>query len=166
MTIVIKLCLTFILASNDLCYLLKYHNISKEKCQYRRDHMSIDRTLSNKERVIMVCLWENSPLSSTEIVEKSEITWADKAIFATLRKLQDKRLIRTESVKKEQGKPIRMYYPSLTTGKYLESMLTDNLIYDERHLPTIIQSLLRFKLKKSTIDELYEIIEQAKSETE
>ena len=122
--------------------------------------------LTVKEVVAMEILWKNCPLSASEIVENSDVVWAEKTIFAALRSLQNMGMVYVESTRKPQGqrKIIQLYAPSITKAEYFLQLLTSDSIYNENILPMMFQGLIRGSLQQETVDAIHEIIHQEKGD--
>ena len=125
--------------------------------------------ITKNELIIMSCLWNHSPLLCEELLQDKNLNgWNNKSTYNILKNLLDKNMIYVAGSRGGRGKQkvLNLYAPTITNTEYLASLVTTNITYKESFLPIIFQGLINSKLKKSTIDELYEIIEQAKSETE
>ena len=57
-----------------------------------------DVTLTNSEWYVLDCLWEHSPLTVMELVERlsQKVGWAKSTTITTLRRMEDKGLVSVE----------------------------------------------------------------------
>ena len=121
--------------------------------------------ITKKELAILECLWSHKiPISCVEIQESCNC-FSKKAIYITLKYLQDEKYIEMTTVRTNaeitNRKPTQLYSPIISKAKYLESLLTSSVSYDEKLLPLIFQGLINKPLKQKTIDELQSIIQEA-----
>ncbi|MET1255785.1 BlaI/MecI/CopY family transcriptional regulator [Aliikangiella maris] len=77
--------------------------------------------ISDSEKVIMDILWQSSPLTALEIIDKidAELNWQDKTIKTLINRLLKKEAIGF----KKQGR-IYHYFPVLQQDAYIQSATT------------------------------------------
>ena len=109
-----------------------------------------DVTLTNSEWYVLDCLWEHSPLTVMELVERlsQKVGWAKSTTITTLRRMEEKGLVhcevtgRTRHVRRETRSFLNKVYRG-SVGLMVSAMAQDKA------------------LTRKEIDELYEILRQA-----
>ena len=110
-----------------------------------------DNVLTPAEWHVMACLWEQSPLTGREIVEKltKTIGWSRSTILTILRRMEEKQLVTSED----------------TAGATMQQ--TEDFLHRVYH-GSIGMMLSAFtkkqSLSQSEIDELYAILDKAKED--
>lgn len=119
------------------------------------------KKLSDAELTVMNVLWqEGTPMRTGEIAEKIENKeWSMSTIQALLARLAEKEAIYIE----KQGK-FKLYHPLISQKDYQKVETADFYHLVHRHsVKSLFSSLIDAgSLKKEDLDELKEIIEQAK----
>lgn len=119
--------------------------------------------LSDGEWKLMKLLWERQPMTLGDMVEalKEDTAWSKGTVFTMLRRMGAKGIVRMDDSGKYQ-----QYYPVLEkddaalaeTKNFLER------VYDGSVGMMISAMTNEKRLSKSEIDELYEIIREAREE--
>lgn len=119
-----------------------------------------DVTLTNSEWYVLDCLWEHSPLTVMELVERlsQKVGWAKSTTITTLRRMEDKGLIRCEM----EGRT-RYYFP-LVERKQAEIRETRSFL-DKVYRGSVglmVSAMAQDRaLSKEEIDQLYAILKEA-----
>lgn len=117
--------------------------------------------LSANEWKLMNCLWENAPLTITELTAslKSDPGWSKNTIITMLSRLENKGAVRYES-----GKRAREYYPAVQrndaeqaeTESFLDKVFGGSL-------GLMVNAMVQSRaLSKPELDELLQILEKAR----
>lgn len=119
-----------------------------------------DVTLTNSEWYVLDCLWERSPLTVMELVERlsGKVGWAKSTTITTLRRMEDKGLVRVEV----QGRA-KHYFPAVERERAARQETRSFLdrVY-QGSVGLMVSSMAREKaLTKEEIEELYAILKEA-----
>ena len=119
-----------------------------------------DVTLTNSEWYVLDCLWEHSPLTVMELVERlsQKVGWAKSTTITTLRRMEEKGLVHCEVTGRT-----RHYRPSVERRKAVrrETRSFLNKVY-RGSVGLMVSAMAQDKaLTRKEIDELYEILRQA-----
>ena len=81
-----------------------------------------DVTLTNSEWYVLDCLWEHSPLTVMELVERlsQKVGWAKSTTITTLRRMEEKGLVNRKVYAEV---PPRVEYSLTALGKSLKPIL-------------------------------------------
>ena len=119
--------------------------------------------LSDGEWKLMKLLWEHQPMTLGDLVEalKEDTAWGKGTVFTMLRRMSAKGIVRMDDSGKYQ-----QYYPVLEKD---DAVLAETKSFLERvydgSIGMMISAMAHEKrLSKSEIDELYEIIREAREE--
>lgn len=119
--------------------------------------------LSDGEWKLMKLLWEHQPMTLGDLVEalKEDTAWSKGTVFTMLRRMSAKGIVRMDDSGKYQ-----QYYPVLEKD---DAVLAETKSFLERvydgSIGMMISAMAHEKrLSKSEIDELYEIIREAREE--
>ena len=119
--------------------------------------------LSDGEWKLMKLLWEHQPMTRGDLVEalKEDTAWSKGTVFTMLRRMSAKGIVRMDDSGKYQ-----QYYPVLEKD---DAVLAETKSFLERvydgSIGMMISAMAHEKrLSKSEIDELYEIIREAREE--
>lgn len=119
--------------------------------------------LSDGEWKLMKLLWENHPMTLGDMVEamQDDTAWSKGTIFTMLRRMSTKGVIRMDDSGKYQ-----QYYPVLQKEEAEQAETRSFLerVYDGSVGMMLSAMAHECKLSKSEIDELYEIIREAREE--
>ena len=116
-------------------------------------------SISESEALIMHALWENSPLTATELLETvgAQQAWQESTVKSLLSRLVHKRAVRT----KKDGRRF-LYYPVLARTDYLHSeskSLVDRL-FGGRIAPFVAHFSEKNKLSKRDLAELRKLLRE------
>lgn len=119
-----------------------------------------DVTLTNSEWYVLDCLWEHSPLTVMELVERlsQKVGWAKSTTITTLRRMEEKGLVHCEVMGRT-----RHYRPSVERRQAVrrETRSFLNKVY-RGSVGLMVSAMAQDKaLTRKEIDELYEILRQA-----
>ena len=119
-----------------------------------------DVTLTNSEWYVLDCLWEHSPLTVMELVERlsQKVGWAKSTTITTLRRMEEKGLVHCEVT----GRTCH-YRPSVERRQAVrrETRSFLNKVY-RGSVGLMVSAMAQDKaLTRKEIDELYEILGQA-----
>ena len=119
--------------------------------------------ISEAELEIMKVLWENSPQTANEVIEKLESTtdWKPKTIRTLINRLVQKEAV---SYHQEKGR-LYAYYPLVSQERYLRGETKSLLkrFYGAAFKPLLVNFLKEEKLSSEDINELKRILD-AKAE--
>ena len=119
-----------------------------------------DVTLTNSEWYVLDCLWEHSPLTVMELVERlsQKVGWAKSTTITTLRRMEEKGLVHCEVTGRT-----RHYRPLVERWQAVrrETRSFLNKVY-RGSVGLMVSAMAQDKaLTRKEIDELYEILRQA-----
>ena len=119
-----------------------------------------DVTLTNSEWYVLDCLWEHSPLTVMELVERlsQKVGWAKSTTITTLRRMEEKGLVRVEV----RGRA-KHYFPAVERERAARQETRSFLdrVY-QGSVGLMVSSMAREKaLTKEEIEELYAILKEA-----
>ena len=119
-----------------------------------------DVTLTNSEWYVLDCLWEHSPLTVMELVERlsQKVGWAKSTTITTLRRMEEKGLVHCEVTGRT-----RPYRPLVERRQAVrrETRSFLNKVY-RGSVGLMVSAMAQDKaLTRKEIDELYEILRQA-----
>ncbi len=119
-----------------------------------------DVTLTNSEWYVLDCLWEHSPLTVMELVERlsQKVGWAKSTTITTLRRMEEKGLVHCEVTGRT-----RHYRPLVERRQAVrrETRSFLNKVY-RGSVGLMVSAMAQDKaLTRKEIDELYEILRQA-----
>lgn len=119
-----------------------------------------DVTLTNSEWYVLDCLWEHSPLTVMELVERlsQKVGWAKRTTITTLRRMEEKGLVHCEVTGRT-----RHYRPLVERRQAVrrETRSFLNKVY-RGSVGLMVSAMAQDKaLTRKEIDELYEILRQA-----
>ena len=119
-----------------------------------------DVTLTNSEWYVLDCLWEHSPLTVMELVERlsQKVGWAKSTTITTLRRMEEKGLVHCEVTGRT-----RHYRPLVERRQAVrrETRSFMNKVY-RGSVGLMVSAMAQDKaLTRKEIDELYEILRQA-----
>lgn len=120
--------------------------------------------LSANEWKLMNCLWENAPLTITELTArlKNDFRWSKNTIITMLSRLEIKGAVRYES-----GKRARAYYPSVakSDAEQAEAEIFLDKVFGGS-LGLMVNAMVQSRaLSKPELDELLQILENARDES-
>ena len=123
-----------------------------------------DVTLTNSEWYVLDCLWEHSPLTVMELVERlsQKVGWAKSTTITTLRRMEDKGLLHCQV----EGRA-KHYTPAVErqSAARQETRSFLDRVY-QGSVGLMLSSLVRDEaLSREEIDQLYEILRQAEEGT-
>lgn len=119
-----------------------------------------ETTLTNSEWYVLDCLWEHSPMTVMQLVAAlgEKVGWAKSTTITTLRRMEDKGLIRCEM----EGRT-RYYFP-LVERKQAEIRETRSFL-DKVYRGSVglmVSAMAQDRaLSKEEIDQLYAILKEA-----
>lgn len=119
--------------------------------------------LTDAESKIIELLWQERPLTMTQITHRlKDVTgWTKHTVISILKRMLQKGTIHMEDVK-----PAKLYYPLIEKAEVVEAETQTFLdkIYDGK--PVLLMSAMvdSGKLNEEEIDELLEMLRQAKEE--
>ena len=116
--------------------------------------------LTNSEWYVLDCLWERSPQTVTELVPavKKKVGWAKSTTITTLRRMEDKGLVRAEV----RGRA-KHYSPAVEreSAARQETRSFLDRVY-QGSVGLMVSSMAREQaLTKKEIEELYAILKEA-----
>lgn len=116
--------------------------------------------LTNSEWYVLECLWERSPMTVMELAAalKNRIGWAKSTTITTLRRMEDKGLVRCSL----EGRT-RHYAPAVQRDRAVRRETRSFLdkVY-QGSVGLMVSAMAQDKaLSKAEIDELYEILRKA-----
>ena len=119
-----------------------------------------DVTLTNSEWYVLDCLWEHSPLTVMELVERlsQKVGWAKSTTITTLRRMEEKGLVRVEV----RGRA-KHYFPAVERERAARQETRSFLdrVY-QGSVGLMVSSMAREKaLTREEIEELYAILKEA-----
>ena len=119
-----------------------------------------DVTLTNSEWYVLDCLWEHSPLTVMELVERlsQKVGWAKSTTLTTLRRMEEKGLVTARTVGRA-----RHYTPAVErqTAVRRETRSFLDKVY-RGSVGLMVSSMVQDQaLSREEIDQLYEILRQA-----
>ena len=119
-----------------------------------------DVTLTNSEWYVLDCLWEHSPLTVMELVERlsQKVGWAKSTTITTLRRMEEKGLVHCEVTGRT-----RHYRPLVERRQAVrrETRSFLNKVY-RGSVGLMVSAMAQDKaLTRKEIDELYGILRQA-----
>lgn len=119
-----------------------------------------DINLTNSEWYVLDCLWERSPMTVMELAAalKNRIGWAKSTTITTLRRMEDKGLVRCSL----EGRT-KHYAPAVRRDRAVRGETRSFLdkVY-QGSVGLMVSALARDKaLSRAEIDELYEILRKA-----
>jgi BlaI family transcriptional regulator, penicillinase repressor len=116
-------------------------------------------SISESEALIMHALWENSPLTASELLDTvgAEQAWQESTVKSLLSRLVHKRAVRT----RKDGRRF-LYYPVLSRTAYLhgESKSLVDRLFGGRMTPFVAHFLEQQKLSKRDLAELRELLRE------
>jgi BlaI family transcriptional regulator, penicillinase repressor len=122
--------------------------------------------ITEAELEIMKVLWEKSPQTANEVIEKLELTmdWKPKTIRTLINRLVQKEAV---SYHQENGRMYE-YFPLVSQDYYLQ-VETKSLLkrfYGAAFKPLLVNFLKEEKLSSEDINELKRILEQKTEENQ
>jgi BlaI family transcriptional regulator, penicillinase repressor len=122
--------------------------------------------ITEAELEIMKVLWEKSPQTANEVIEKLELTmdWKPKTIRTLINRLVQKEAV---SYHQENGRMYE-YFPLVSQDDYLQ-VETKSLLkrfYGAAFKPLLVNFLKEEKLSSEDINELKRILEQKTEENQ
>lgn len=122
-------------------------------------------SLSEGEWKIMNCLWQESPMTITQLVAvlKPKTAWSKHTVISMLSRMEAKR-----AVYHEEGERAKQFYPAVRKEDIAAAETEDFLsrVY-EGSLGLMVNSLVKEKaLSKEEIEELYAILKKAEEENQ
>lgn len=123
--------------------------------------MTIKTKLSDSEWKIISALWEESPLTLRQIIDRTspETGWSKHTVISFLKRMLEKGTIRME-----EAKPARLYYPLIDRDSAVEKetrRMLDKLYKGKTGL--LVSNLVEQEaLSDEDINEMIEILEAAK----
>ena len=122
-----------------------------------------DVTLTNSEWYVLDCLWEHSPLTVMELVERlsQKVGWAKSTTITTLRRMEDKGLVTVEV----HGRT-KYYTPALERDKAVRRETRSFLdrVY-QGSVGLMVSAMASEKaLSQEEIDALYAILKEAEKQ--
>ena len=119
--------------------------------------------LTNSEWYVLDCLWERAPQTVTQLVPilKEKVGWAKSTTITTLRRMEDKGLVRAEV----QGRT-RHYFPAVDRARAVRRETRSFLDRVYRgSVGLMVSAMARDQaLTREEIDALYEILRRAEQE--
>lgn len=123
-----------------------------------------DNVLTPAEWHVMACLWEQSPLTGREIVEKltKTIGWSRSTILTILRRMEEKQLVTSE----DNACGVRVYRPEVNQEEATMQQTEDFLhrVYHGSIGMMLSAFTKKQSLSQSEINELYAILDKAKED--
>ncbi|WP_462412471.1 BlaI/MecI/CopY family transcriptional regulator [Neobacillus sp. Marseille-QA0830] len=120
--------------------------------------------ISEAELEIMKVLWEKSPQTANEVIEKLEITmdWKPKTIRTLINRLVQKEAV---SYHQEKGRMYE-YFPLISQESYLQVETKSFLkrFYGAAFKPLLVNFLKEEKLSSEDINELKRILDEKTEE--
>lgn len=115
--------------------------------------------ISDAEWQVMKVLWDNSPLTSTEIIEalKADTTWKPKTIHTLI-----SRLVKKEALGVKKDGSLNQYYPLVTQEecRNVETKSFLQKVYDGS-LGLLVSNFIKDqKLSEDEIEELQRILNE------
>lgn len=119
--------------------------------------------LTNSEWYVLDCLWERSPMTVMELVAAlgGRVGWAKSTTITTLRRMEDKGLVRCEVVGRA-----RHYIPMVERRQAVQRETRSFLdkVY-QGSLGLMVSSMVDGQsLSKEELDQLYDILRRAEQE--
>lgn len=119
--------------------------------------------ISDAERQVMKVLWENSPLTSTQIIDelKDDTTWNSKTIHTLI-----SRLVKKEAVEAKKDGNYYLYYPMITEEecKKDETKTFLQKVYNGSLKMLVSNFIKEGEISNEEIDELQQILDQSKNQ--
>lgn len=119
-----------------------------------------DVTLTNSEWYVLDCLWEHSPLTVMELVERlsQKVGWAKSTTITTLRRMEEKGLVHCEVTGRTRHLSA---LGGTAAGRPPGDRSFLNKVY-RGSVGLMVSAMAQDKaLTRKEIDELYEILRQA-----
>lgn len=117
--------------------------------------------LTNNEWLLLECLWENSPKNGRETVEymKKSVGWSRSTTLTMLRRMTEKGLIECE-----EKNDLKMYSPLVERQEAVVKETQNFLSRVYNGSISVMMSAIAQKqdLSREEIEELYEILDNAK----
>ena len=122
-----------------------------------------DVTLTNSEWYVLDCLWEHSPLTVMELVERlsQKVGWAKSTTITTLRRMEEKGLVHCEVTGRT-----RHYRPSVERRQAVRRETRSFLdkVY-QGSVGLMVSAMAQEKtLSQEEIDALYAILKEAEKQ--
>ena len=119
-----------------------------------------DVTLTNSEWYVLDCLWERSPLTVMELVERlsGKVGWAKSTTITTLRRMEEKGLVHCQVTGRT-----RHYCPAVERRQAVRRETRSFLdkVY-QGSVGLMVSAMADGKaLSRAEIDELYDILRKA-----
>lgn len=119
-----------------------------------------DVTLTNSEWYVLDCLWERSPLTVMELVERlsGKVGWAKSTTITTLRRMEEKGLVHCQVTGRT-----RHYCPAVERRQAVRRETRSFLdkVY-QGSVGLMVSAMADEKaLSRAEIDELYDILRKA-----
>ena len=119
--------------------------------------------LTNSEWYVLDCLWERAPQTVTQLVPilKEKVGWAKSTTITTLRRMEDKGLVRVEV----RGRA-KHYFPAVEREKAARQETRSFLdrVY-QGSLSLMVSALTKKQaLPREELDELYELLKGLEEE--
>lgn len=125
--------------------------------------MAKDKNISPAELKVLDVLWENSPLSASQIVEALEKVepWQSRTIKSLIN-----RLLKKNAIGFEQDGNRYLYYPILRRNEYLQitSHSLIHRLFGGKISPLVAHFAKQEKISKEDIQELKAILEELESD--
>lgn len=121
-----------------------------------------DKVISPAELKVLDVLWENSPLSASQIVEA--LTCVESWHSRTIKSLIN-RLLKKKAIGYQQDGNRYLYYPLLNKNEYLKSTSQSFIhrIFGGKISPLVAHFVSQEKISKEDIQELRAILEELES---
>ena len=117
------------------------------------------KKISDSEWVVMRIIWENHPITASEIIDrlKSVSTWNAKTIHTLI-----KRLVNKEFLRVGREETYYRYYPLVSEEEYTKQETKSflNKVYNGSLNVMVANFLKAQKLTKEEIEELQQILDQ------
>ena len=122
-----------------------------------------ERMLTNSEWYVLDCLWERAPQTVTQLVPilKEKVGWAKSTTITTLRRMEDKGLIRAE----QEGRA-KVFYPAIAREEAAAAE-TESLLSRVYHgsVGLMVSTLLQNRrISREELKELQMLLEQGEEE--
>ena len=123
-----------------------------------------ETTPTNSEWYVLDCLWEHSPQTVMQLVAalSEKVGWAKSTTITTLRRMEDKGLVRSESAGRG-----RQYFPCVERKAATVQETRSFLDRVYRGSVGLMLSAMTDgqRLTRAEIDELYDILKKAEEES-
>jgi BlaI family transcriptional regulator, penicillinase repressor len=121
-----------------------------------------NKTISPAELKVLIILWENSPLSASQIIEELEEveSWHNRTIKSLIN-----RLLKKKAIGHKQDGNRYLYYPLLKKNEYLKTTSHGFIrrLFGGRISPLVAHFVKHEKISKEDMQELKNILEELES---